>query len=79
MGLRRLGAGSHTRPRVVHASPGEWDWPEFRRLWERLGERFTVVRYDGRGIGLSTRSSDVELTEESRQLDLQAGIDATGA
>lgn len=57
----------------------EWDWPEFRRLWERLGERFTVVRYDGRGIGLSSRSSDIEYTEESRQLDLQAVVDATGA
>lgn len=56
----------------------EWDWPELRAFWERLAEHVTVVRYDGRGIGLSARWSDIEFTEETRQMDLQAVIDALG-
>src|SRR5688572_20549952 len=49
----------------------EWEWPDLRHFWERLAERFTVVRYDGRGIGLSDRYT-LEFTEETRQLDLDA-------
>jgi pimeloyl-ACP methyl ester carboxylesterase len=56
----------------------EWEWPELRRFWECLTERYTVVRYDGRGIGLSDRFSG-EFTEETRQLDLDAVLDAVGA
>lgn len=56
----------------------EWEWPEIRGLWEALAGRFTVVRYDGRGIGLS-ESFDGEFTEEGRQADLAAVIKATGA
>ena len=55
----------------------EWEWPELRHLWERLAQRFTVVRYDGRGIGLSTRYAG-EFTEVTRQLDLKAVLDAIG-
>lgn len=54
----------------------EWEWPELRYLWERLGERFTVIRYDGRGIGLSDRWEE-EFTEETRCLDLEAVLAAT--
>jgi pimeloyl-ACP methyl ester carboxylesterase len=43
-----------------------------------LAARFTVVRYDGRGIGLSDRYTG-EFTEETRQRDLAAVIDAVGA
>jgi pimeloyl-ACP methyl ester carboxylesterase/DNA-binding winged helix-turn-helix (wHTH) protein len=57
----------------------EWDWPELRAFWETLAEELTVVRYDGRGIGLSARWSDVEFNEETRQLDLRAVVDALGA
>jgi pimeloyl-ACP methyl ester carboxylesterase len=53
----------------------EWKWPDLRYLWERLAERFTVVRYDGRGIGLSEKY-DGEFTEETRQLDLDAVLKA---
>ena len=53
----------------------EWQWPDLRYLWERLAERFTVVRYDGRGIGLSDRYSG-EFTEQTRQMDLEAVLAA---
>ena len=53
----------------------EWEWPDLRYLWERLAERFTVVRYDGRGIGLSNRWEG-EFTEEARQMDLDAVLNA---
>jgi len=56
----------------------EWEWPEMRGLWEALAERFTVVRYDGRGIGLS-EPFEGDFTEEGRQADLDAVIKAIGA
>jgi DNA-binding winged helix-turn-helix (wHTH) protein/pimeloyl-ACP methyl ester carboxylesterase len=56
----------------------EWDWPELRRFWEQLAERHTVVRYDGRGIGLSDRFTG-DFTEETRQFDLEAVLTAVGA
>jgi pimeloyl-ACP methyl ester carboxylesterase len=56
----------------------EWAWPALRFLWQRLAEEFTVVRYDGRGIGLSDRWT-ADFTEETRQLDLDAVLNAVGA
>jgi pimeloyl-ACP methyl ester carboxylesterase len=56
----------------------EWEWPALRLLWERLAEYRTVVRYDGRGIGLSDHWAG-EFTEETRQLDLDAVLTAVGA
>ena len=56
----------------------EWEWPDLRHLWERLAERYTVVRFDGRGIGLSDRFAG-EFTEETRQLDLDAVMTEVGA
>ena len=56
----------------------EWEWPDLRHLWERLATRFTVVRYDGRGIGLSEKYAG-EFTEETRQLDLDAVLNAVNA
>jgi pimeloyl-ACP methyl ester carboxylesterase/predicted Ser/Thr protein kinase len=56
----------------------EWAWPALRLMWERLAEKYTVVRYDGRGIGLSNLW-DGEFTEETRQLDLDAILNAVGA
>lgn len=56
----------------------EWEWPDLRRFWEQLAERHTVVRYDGRGIGLSDPYTGA-FTEETRQLDLDAVLDAVGA
>jgi pimeloyl-ACP methyl ester carboxylesterase len=56
----------------------EWAWPDLRRFWERLAKHHTVVRYDGRGIGLSDRYTG-EFTEETRQRDLDAVLSAIGA
>ncbi len=56
----------------------EWEWPDLRLFWERLAESHTVVRYDGRGIGLSDPYTG-EFTEETRQLDLDAVLAAVGA
>jgi DNA-binding winged helix-turn-helix (wHTH) protein/pimeloyl-ACP methyl ester carboxylesterase len=56
----------------------EWDWPDLRRFWEQLAERHTVVRYDGRGIGLSGPYAG-EFTEDTRQRDLDAVLTAIGA
>jgi pimeloyl-ACP methyl ester carboxylesterase len=55
----------------------EWEWPDLRRFWEELAQRHTVVRYDGRGIGLSERYTG-DFTEQTRQLDLEAVIEALG-
>jgi pimeloyl-ACP methyl ester carboxylesterase len=56
----------------------EWEWPDLRHFWEQLATNFTVVRYDGRGIGLSEKYSG-DFTEEKRQLDLDAVLTAIGA
>jgi DNA-binding winged helix-turn-helix (wHTH) protein/pimeloyl-ACP methyl ester carboxylesterase len=56
----------------------EWDWPDLRRFWEQLAERHTLIRYDGRGIGLSGPYTG-EFTEETRQGDLDAVLTAIGA
>ena len=56
----------------------EWRWPDLRHFWERLAENYTVVRYDGRGIGLSDRYSG-DFTEETRLFDLDAVLTDIGA
>ena len=56
----------------------EWEWPDLRRFWEQLAKRHTVIRYDGRGIGLSDPYAG-EFTEEARQRDLDAVLSAVGA
>lgn len=55
----------------------EWQWPELRFFWESLAEHFTLIRYDGRGIGMSDPWPD-EFTEENRLLDVEAVLDAAG-
>ena len=56
----------------------EWRWPDLRRFWEHLADTHTVVRYDGRGTGLSDRYAG-DFTEETRQRDLDAVLTAVGA
>ena len=56
----------------------EWEWADLRRFWEHLAVRHTVVRYDGRGMGLSDPYTG-DFTEETRQLDLEAVLAAVGA
>jgi pimeloyl-ACP methyl ester carboxylesterase len=56
----------------------EWEWPDLRRFWEYLAERHAVVRYDGRGMGLSDPYTG-DFTEETRQRDLEAVLNEVGA
>jgi len=56
----------------------EWEWPAMRLIWKHLAESFTVVRYDGRGIGLSD-PWERDFTEATRQLDIDAVLNAVGA
>jgi class 3 adenylate cyclase len=52
----------------------EWKNPHIRQWYEKLGESVTVVRYDGRGTGLSQRDvADVSLDAHVR--DLEAVVD----
>jgi class 3 adenylate cyclase len=52
----------------------EWQMPEVRRWYERLSEKRKLVRYDGRGSGLSDRDvTDYSL--EAHVLDLEAVVD----
>jgi len=55
----------------------EWQMPECRRWYERLAENRKVVRYDGRGAGLSERDvGDYSL--DARARDLEAVADRLG-
>ena len=56
----------------------EWQNPHLRHWYELLGEFATVVRYDGRGTGLSSRDvADVALDGQIR--DLGAVIEAVSS
>ncbi len=55
----------------------EWQIPEWRRYEERLAEGRMLVRYDGRGSGLSDRDvTDYSL--EGHMLDLEAVVGRRG-
>jgi len=57
----------------------EYDWQNTTRapLWHFLAERFQLVRYDGRGFGLSDRDvTDFSFTAFER--DLETIVDALG-
>jgi pimeloyl-ACP methyl ester carboxylesterase/DNA-binding winged helix-turn-helix (wHTH) protein len=53
----------------------EWAWPHARNFWEMLGEGRRLVRYDGRGMGLSDPCRD--FSPETRLRDLEAVIAAS--
>ena len=53
----------------------EWQHENSRWIWERFAESRTVVRYDGRGMGLSERQVS-ELSPATRLADLEAVVDA---
>ncbi len=55
----------------------EWQDPGRRRFYERLAEKRKLVRYDGRGTGLSERNvADYSL--DAHMLDLQAVVESLG-
>jgi class 3 adenylate cyclase len=55
----------------------EWHYPAFPRLYEPILEKRRLIRFDGRGSGLSERSvSDYSL--EARLLDLESVVERLG-
>ena len=55
----------------------EWRTPQLRRWYERVAQKRMLVRYDGRGTGLSDRDvADYSL--DAHVLDLQAVVDRIG-
>jgi class 3 adenylate cyclase len=55
----------------------EWQVPEFRRWYERLAENRKLVRYDGRGSGLSDRGT-TNYSLDAQLLDLDAVVKRLG-
>jgi class 3 adenylate cyclase len=55
----------------------EWQLPEARPEYEYLAEKRMLVRYDGRGQGLSDRDA-TDFSVEARMLDLAAVVDRLG-
>ena len=55
----------------------EWQFTEYRRWYQRLAARRMLIRYDGRGTGLSDRNiADYSL--DANVLDLEAVVDRLG-
>jgi serine/threonine protein kinase len=55
----------------------EWRWPAGSEVWRHLSQRHTLLRYDGRGLGLSERT-DPDLSHEARLEDLETVVEAAG-
>jgi pimeloyl-ACP methyl ester carboxylesterase/DNA-binding CsgD family transcriptional regulator len=55
----------------------DWQLPDRQEWYTRLAQSFTVVRYDGRGAGLSQREVG-DLSLESHVADLEAIVDKLG-
>ena len=55
----------------------EWQIPEYRRWYERLAEKRKLVRYDGRGTGLSDRDV-TDYSVDAHVSDLEAVIARLG-
>ena len=55
----------------------EWAWPRARNFWETFGKGRRLIRYDGRGMGLSDPWEG--FSAEIRLRDLEAVADASGA
>ena len=55
----------------------EWRWAAGRAFWERVARRHLLLRYDGRGMGLSQAKVEA-FEQEQRLLDLEAVVDAAG-
>ncbi|MCI0783378.1 MAG: alpha/beta fold hydrolase [Chloroflexi bacterium] len=63
----------------AHISHLELDWlyPDYRRWYERLADRRQLIRYDGRGTGLSDREG-VDSSLDNSIRDLEAVVDRLG-
>lgn len=63
-------------------SPGthiqlEWEDTDFRRWYERMAQTQTVIRFDGRGMGLSDRDV-TDFSLDATMLDIEAVVDHLG-
>ncbi|HEU4759817.1 MAG TPA: alpha/beta fold hydrolase, partial [Dehalococcoidia bacterium] len=56
----------------------EWGSPLWRGFIDATSARFTLIRYDGRGMGLSDREVS-EYSLDGFVRDLEAVVDAVGA
>ena len=55
----------------------EWQVPELRSFYEQLAQGRMLVRYDGRGTGLSEREA-TDFSLDARMLDLEAVVEQLG-
>ena len=55
----------------------EWQNPRSRAQYERVAEKRKLVRYDGRGTGLSDREV-TDFSLDAQMLDLEAVVDRLG-
>ncbi len=56
----------------------EWNSPVSAPFWQQLASRYRLIRYDGRGMGLSDRDVQ-EFSPATRLEDLEVVIEASGA
>jgi class 3 adenylate cyclase len=52
----------------------EWQNPDWRRFYKRLAEKRKLIRYDGRGTGLSDRDV-ADFSSDAHMLDLEAVVE----
>lgn len=55
----------------------EWDSPVSSAFCQKMASRFRLIRYDGRGMGLSDRDV-TDFSPETRLEDLETVVDASG-
>ena len=84
-GVRLAYAASGNGPPLVKASNWlthldyDWDSPVWRHWWRTLSDRYTLVRYDERGCGLSDWDVDDDsFSLEAWVRDLETVVDALG-
>lgn len=82
-GVRLAYAVAGTGPPLVKAANWlshieyEWESPVWRHWYEKLSQRYTLIRYDQRGCGLSDRQVD-EISLDIWVKDLETVVDAVG-
>ena len=67
----------YTTPALFSHLHLEWQLPAYRTWYEQLAERWTLIRFDRRGVGLSEREIG-EPSLETFQADVGAVVDALG-
>jgi DNA-binding winged helix-turn-helix (wHTH) protein/pimeloyl-ACP methyl ester carboxylesterase len=77
LAVARVGSGVPLLCVPTWGSHLEYDWenPARAELWRFLADRFELIRYDGRGFGLSDRNV-VDISPAALQSDLETVADA---